>query len=516
MKKLWIAILISTLALSGCQGAPEVPVPEAEPTKIEQTQEATTQDQTPTDPNFEPLTLEFYVGDLVDDLTDEEVDKAQPIIDAINKEEQKGADASNTVLDQLYDDLDDALNLTWEEEDAAADKGQPDPQTPDDEEAGSTDDAIPEPWTLDDYLGFNKTKLTSDQLGQVQKYLDQINEEEQKGSDMDADLVDDLYAELKALQVSFGLRIAATSFKEFIDMNEGKFTPAQKDKILELEKTINDLNESGDMNGDLDKAYEDLEKLLTEAGFDANDVISEVETGGVQYAKFEVNGTQMTIVGDTSKITKEDMVKYRFLVAKTQQLIPVDQMKYLQYLVINSDGVNNTLAYVAQENDELTKFRMALDINDAFDAKGKYIADFDTTIVHEFAHLLSLNASQMQKESTGTYENEEGILAKKSYLNLFFQKFWTDIYEEFQEAVDPSDESGEGALAFYDKYADQFVSDYAATNPEEDFAETFRVFVFEDKPTGGDVKDQKVAWLHTFEDLVAYRADMRKALKLDE
>jgi len=170
------------------------------------------------------------------------------------------------------------------------------------------------------------------------------------------------------------------------------------------------------------------------------------------------------------------------------------------------------LAYVRQENDELTKWRIVLDINDAFDAKGDYINEYDETIVHEFAHLLTLNASQMQKNSSNTYENEEGILTEDAYLNQFYQKFWLDIQGDFDEIVDAYDP--DTVYDFYDKYEDHFVTDYAATNPEEDIAESFRLFVCFDKPQGDEIKDEKVKWFYQFEELVELRERIRENLQL--
>jgi hypothetical protein len=59
---------------------------------------------------------------------------------------------------------------------------------------------------------------------------------------------------------------------------------------------------------------------------------------------------------------------------------------------------------------------------------------------------------------------------------------------------------------------DQFVTDYAATNPAEDLAETFTIFVTEDRPTGDTIADQKVQLLWADADLVELRAQIRSAL----
>lgn len=87
---------------------------------------------------------------------------------------------------------------------------------------------------------------------------------------------------------------------------------------------------------------------------------------------------------------------------------------------------------------------------------------------------------------------------------------------EHESASEKDAETGYGdaIYEFYDKYQDQFVSDYAATNPGEDIAETYRVFVMEDKPEGNSIRDQKIKFMYEFEELVKIRQNIRQALLL--
>jgi hypothetical protein len=58
-----------------------------------------------------------------------------------------------------------------------------------------------------------------------------------------------------------------------------------------------------------------------------------------------------------------------------------------------------------------------------------------------------------------------------------------------------------------------FVTEYAATNPGEDIAEVFAVFVTRaDKPTGLSIKDKKVQMLYEYPDLVHLRTQIRTNL----
>lgn len=176
-------------------------------------------------------------------------------------------------------------------------------------------------------------------------------------------------------------------------------------------------------------------------------------------------------------------------------------------------GENELLGYVepmAESDLSQWKVGLAIDlayIDDTFD-KDK---ELTYTIIHEFAHVLSLNESQVDasSHSCSTYNPGEGCSYEESYINLFFDRFWKDIYEEHQSNDVENDL--DAGLDFYNKYQDHFVTEYASTNPAEDIAEVFSVFVAADNaPTGNKVKDQKVRFMYEFEELVAMRAYMKE------
>jgi hypothetical protein len=137
-------------------------------------------------------------------------------------------------------------------------------------------------------------------------------------------------------------------------------------------------------------------------------------------------------------------------------------------------------------------------------------------LIHENAHILSLSASQSdndllgweqfpydeewekadyvkveqiftQKEADCTlnhYSANSGCMNDNSYLNLFFQKFWADIYPEYHywfEFTDDPKKLSELVSAFRQNYDSRFVTHYAMTNPTEDFAESFTAFVLWDE-----------------------------------
>lgn len=105
-------------------------------------------------------------------------------------------------------------------------------------------------------------------------------------------------------------------------------------------------------------------------------------------------------------------------------------------------------------------------------------------------------------------------MKEDSYLNLFFQRFWVDIYDQWSRAAEIEDDAQrEKELEhFYRKHEDKFVSDYAATDPDEDIAETMMMFFLADKPPGRDMAEEKILFLYEFPELVGMREEIRAVL----
>ena len=52
------------------------------------------------------------------------------------------------------------------------------------------------------------------------------------------------------------------------------------------------------------------------------------------------------------------------------------------------------------------------------------------------------------------------------------------------------------------------MTDYAATNPGEDIAESFTSFVMEPKPDGDTIAEEKVLFFYEYPELVQLRAEI--------
>ena len=153
------------------------------------------------------------------------------------------------------------------------------------------------------------------------------------------------------------------------------------------------------------------------------------------------------------------------------------------------------------------------------------------TLVHELAHIVGLNADQIafdeavaaDPENTDLFEAgkaacdtlflDEGCALPDAYIYAFHEAFWVDLeaYAAEIEAIEDEAEQEEVIAAFYEENPERFVSEYAATDIAEDFAESFAVFALQDLPPAGLERDEKVRFFEQFPDLVAIREDLRGA-----
>jgi hypothetical protein len=145
----------------------------------------------------------------------------------------------------------------------------------------------------------------------------------------------------------------------------------------------------------------------------------------------------------------------------------------------------------------------------ALDATGSDTPEeLDRTMIHEFAHLFTLRDSQVSHEiadeDCDIYANH-GCPLDESYLHAWEEQFWPDATDD-----DYSEEDD----AVAERYSpDEYVTEYAATNPDEDLAEVFAEWVLSDEPaTGDDVVDQKLRFFDDYPEIVQLREEIRAGL----
>lgn len=206
-----------------------------------------------------------------------------------------------------------------------------------------------------------------------------------------------------------------------------------------------------------------------------------------------------------------------------RSLIPLEYRATLAEFSIITDGEASILAAVSQTYNDPKLWSLNVDIADTSDY---YYLTF--TLVHEFAHLLTLGPSQVppslaifnhpddneiyMKELSAcfTYFPGEGCSNPDSYINAFYDQFWSGIYDEWNKInlIEDEDEYQKALDKFYKKYQDRFLTDYSATNPAEDIAEAFGFFIFAEIPDGDTIAEQKILFFHQYPELVQLREEI--------
>jgi hypothetical protein len=151
------------------------------------------------------------------------------------------------------------------------------------------------------------------------------------------------------------------------------------------------------------------------------------------------------------------------------------------------DSGSDTLAYVTSDENDSTKW--------VFAANLAYADDADlllSTLVHEYAHLLSLGIDDVDPDATecDTEWSDAGCLLPDADLEHFAQRFWTG----YTDAPARDNVDADVAAEFYQAHEEDFVSEYAATNASEDFAETFATWVVEPDGARDSVIGEKFAF----------------------
>lgn len=297
----------------------------------------------------------------------------------------------------------------------------------------------------------------------------------------------------------------------------------EEDGLCYIEIECETEEECEDLDPDLLPSLEEIvEKQPDEPNQRADGDYPEGEEILVTY---EIRGNQIlnpeiAEVSADLQAYQEDTEKHQEIWIYFANLIPQEYRISLTTYVIFTDGEEEAIAGVEQETNDPTKWLLTVDIMDSEDP-----TELTYTLIHEFGHLLTLNSSQVIPDTELFYHPDsesleatavalcpnyfpgEGCSQADSFLNLFYNRFWVDIYDEWAKIETVEDDDLYYALLdeFYSQYQDQFVTDYAATNPEEDIAESWTYFVLKPKPDGDTIAEEKVLFFYEWPELVELR-----------
>ncbi|MBU2610674.1 MAG: hypothetical protein KJ606_06955 [Chloroflexi bacterium] len=239
----------------------------------------------------------------------------------------------------------------------------------------------------------------------------------------------------------------------------------------------------------------------------------------------QLTGSTLSAIPAKLRPYQQDTATHEAIWDYFTTIIPANQREIVNQYVIFTDGQYNILAAVEQDGYDPARWSLGVDILDSADRKA-----LGATLLHEFGHLLTLNTSQVVIEMN-LHDNpddaqaaaacqqyflpsrccaDEGCSQSNSYINHFHRVFWTAIYAEWEQikAIEDQDEYDRRLYDFYEAYQRQFVTEYTATSPEEDIAESWMFFILEPKPAGDTIAEQKILFFYDWPELVQLRGEI--------
>ncbi len=164
-------------------------------------------------------------------------------------------------------------------------------------------------------------------------------------------------------------------------------------------------------------------------------------------------------------------------------------------------GEEVTLAFVQPLDVDGTLFQMSVNLDEyEFDPDEALL-----TMAHEFSHVFTAIPSQIDRTVEAaancmTYDNGEGCFFEDSLIFRWVDTFWDPYIDDVDPLVEPSGVAGDERCA----QDAGFLGPYAASNPEEDFAESFSAFVF-DLDAATPEQQERIDWMADQPGLAEFR-----------
>ena len=234
--------------------------------------------------------------------------------------------------------------------------------------------------------------------------------------------------------------------------------------------------------------------------------------------------------GEIRNLDESDHAVYREVwrifstILKPDQLELFDKIKFynssrdhyaaLVYQQIKSRNGRETEEWELHVNLENVSFKTDQSYNDAIE-----------TLAHEAGHFLLMNGQQVEffvdeEDCDSYYIIELGSCARDGSYYDALRPYWDQDFinwgHHYLELFrDDTDRASDQLAAYYLEHYDEHVSQYAASGPDEDAAETIAHFARYRVPTGTlEVFEEKVILLYDFEEMVEFRTRVRGLLRM--
>lgn len=225
-------------------------------------------------------------------------------------------------------------------------------------------------------------------------------------------------------------------------------------------------------------------------------------------ATYDVEGDKFKKV--SGKLNAEQLKKLEYTYGIFTRIIPKSERKNLIKLEVYEKDAS--AAYINNHEERTDKMVLGINIDEAKDSSIGPVQKYEiaSLFIHEFGHLFSTDNIET-KEGGSCYEPNGPTFdcyKPNSYINVFHNEFWSKVDKNYKQN---GEKDNKDLRKFYDLNKDNFINSYAASNPYEDFAETFMTFVTEYVPEkSDDVVSQKIAFFYQYDNLVKLRTEILK------
>ncbi|NDI35863.1 hypothetical protein [Chengkuizengella sediminis] len=267
----------------------------------------------------------------------------------------------------------------------------------------------------------------------------------------------------------------------------------------------------------IDKLTKIMGELIEEVGIESVSDNQEEETPLISYDVIddELSNPILEVEDKKWEQDQQDIEKHTQLWQLFANIVPSKERNMVTGFYVFTDGAGNTLGAVEPRYENPEEWLLSLDIAEMDNTK-----ELIGTIIHEFGHLLFLNQAQVPysedledeqeletlKTNCVHYFTSYGCSAPKSYINQFYQRYWLGIIEEWESLDVQTNE--EDLDHFFTNHENEFLTDYAATDPSEDIAETWTYFILSYQPEVETMADEKISFFYEFPELVELRATL--------
>ena len=211
----------------------------------------------------------------------------------------------------------------------------------------------------------------------------------------------------------------------------------------------------------------------------------------------------------TEQAIQTPAASHQAYVDRLFELLPEEYHEYFVEFVVfeTSDDwvdafVETMLPYRSQWRYGINETIFADPISDPFQSE---------LLVHEFAHVFSMHevfTATNQPRTCHEFFTESGCVSPDTMYGKFLSQFWSEEKLDTVLAISESRNRTRDIERFYTRNQDSFVTAYAASQPAEDFAESFAHFVLYDDESFGVIADQKIQFFNRFSKSRALKSEI--------